>query len=103
MEGQHLSDTQTWTIIALLATTLISTMVLMTTMLNRTLKAAIGGLRGEMNARFDHVDFRFELVDKRFEQVDKRFAQVDKRFEQMDQRFDKLDKDVQFLDKRLPD
>jgi len=70
-------------------------MTLMTTLLTRTFNAAIGGLRGEMNARFEAVNTKF---DAKFDAVN---AKVDARFDAVDHRFEVLDGDIAALTKRV--
>ena len=45
------------------------------------LDAGFGGIRAEMNARFEQVDARFEQVNARFEQVDARFDGMEARMD----------------------
>ena len=58
------------------------------------LHSETGGLRAEMNARFETLDARFEAVDRRFDAVDAHFGTVDVRF-------DSLDRDVQSVVARV--
>lgn len=54
----------------------------------RDLFRVINDMRGEMNARFEHVDARFEHVDARFDAVDARFDAVDARFDAVETKID---------------
>ncbi len=45
--------------------------------LKNELKADIGGLRGEMNARFQAVDARFQAVDARFDAAHQALLRVE--------------------------
>lgn len=107
-----LNDAQTWTVIGVLAATLVSSMALIATLFTRTLKSEIGGLRtelraesgairAEMAAGFRAVDARFKTVDRRFEEIDRRFEQVDRRFDTMNHRMDGLDRDIRFMFSKL--
>ncbi len=77
------TEPQVWTMIAVMAAVFFGMMTLISTMFTRVVRSEIGGLRGEMNARFDTVDARFDAVDARFDAVNGRI--------------DNLDRDVQFL------
>ncbi|MGK2854789.1 MAG: hypothetical protein ACSLE3_11935 [Microbacteriaceae bacterium] len=92
-----LTEPQVWTLIAVFATIMVGTQTLLITgvrsqigSLRTELKADIGGLRGEMNARFERVDAQFERVDAQF-------AAVDARFDALTSKVDHLDRDVQLL------
>ncbi|MFT4211750.1 MAG: hypothetical protein QM626_07730 [Microbacterium sp.] len=83
------SEPQVWTLIGVFAAVMLGGMTLMTTLITRTTTVAVGGLREEMNARFDAVNARFDAVNARFDAVD--------------QRMDHLDRDVTFLMRRAWD
>lgn len=87
------TEPQVWTMIALMAAVFFGTMTLISTMFTRVVRSEIGGLRGEMNARFNAVDARFDTVDVRFEAVNARF-------DAMSDRIDNLDRDVHTLTER---
>lgn len=55
MEGMQMNDPQVWTLIGVFAAVMLGGMTLMTTMMSRVVRAEIGGLRNEMNGRFDGV------------------------------------------------
>lgn len=74
-----MNEPQVWTLIGVMAASFFGVMGLMSTMFTRVIRSEIGGLRNEMNARFDAVDQRFDSMDKRI---------------------DNLDQDVQYLMKR---
>ncbi len=85
-----LTEPQVWTLIAVFATIMVGTQTLLIAgvrsqigSLRTELKADIGGLRGEMNARFERVDAQF--------------AAVDARFDALTSKVDHLDRDVQLL------
>ena len=82
-----MTEAQTWAALAVLATALLGTITLVTTLMGRTITAQFAGLRGEMNARFDAVDTRFDTVDVRFAAVNARI--------------DNLDRDVQGLTQKV--
>ncbi|WP_308467858.1 hypothetical protein [Rathayibacter soli] len=83
--GVIMNEAQVWSVIGVLAATLISMVVGMSTLFLRTMKAnfdtmsarfetvgsEISGLRAEMNARFDAVGTRFDATDRRIEGVDR--------------------------------
>jgi len=50
--------------------------------------------RGEVNRRFDRVDWEFDKVDKRFDRVGKRFDKVDHELGRVSDRLDGLHKVV---------
>ena len=78
-----MTEPQVWTMIGLMAAVFFGTMTIISTMFTRVVRSEIGGLRGEMNARFETIDARFDAVDVRFDAVNGRI--------------DNLDRDVQFL------
>lgn len=78
-----MGEPQVWTMIGLIAAVFFGTMTLISTMFTRVVLSEIGGLRGEMNARFEAVNARFDTVDARFDAVNGRI--------------DNLDRDVQVL------
>ena len=84
-----MSDPIAWSLIALLATALLGGFPTVALLINRTMRESIGGLRAEMNARFETVDARmearFEAVDAR---IEARFEAVDARFETVQAHFD---------------
>ena len=65
------TEPQVWTMIGLMAGVFFGTMTLISTMFTRVLRTEIGGLRGEMNARFDSVEIRFNGVDARIDNLDR--------------------------------
>ncbi len=77
------TEPQVWTMIGLMAAVFFGTMTIISTMFTRVVRSEIGGLRGEMNARFETIDARFDAVDVRFDAVNGRI--------------DNLDRDVQVL------
>ncbi|QAY59013.1 hypothetical protein ET475_02725 [Microbacterium protaetiae] len=106
-----MTEPQTWALLGIFTTIMLGGMTLMTTLLTRTFNAAIGGLRGEMNARFEAVNAKFDAVnakfDAKFDAVDAKFdavnARIDHMQQKMDTRFETLDRDIAALTKRVMD
>ena len=67
----NVTEPQVWTMIGLMAGVFFGTMTLISTMFTRVVRSEIGGLRGEMNARFDAVEIRFNGVDARIDNLDR--------------------------------
>ncbi|MFT4220063.1 MAG: hypothetical protein QM611_06060 [Microbacterium sp.] len=70
-----MTEPQAWTLIGVFAAIMLGGMTLTTTLIMHTMRAEIGGLRGEMraevgglrgemNARFDAVDTRIDHLDR---------------------------------------
>jgi len=89
-----MNDPQIWTLIGVFAAIMLGGMTAMTTLILRATSSAIGGLRAEMNARFDTVEARFEAVDARFEAVNVRFDALEKQVAH-------LDRDVAAVTRRM--
>lgn len=64
-------EPQVWTMIALIAAVFFGTMTLISAMFTRVIRSEIGGLRGEMNARFETVNARFDAMNKRMNNLDR--------------------------------
>ena len=96
-----MNDPQIWTLIGVFAAIMLGGMTAMTTLILRATSSAIGGLRAEMNARFDTVEARFEAVDARFEAVDARFEAVNVRFDALEKQVAHLDRDVAAVTRRM--
>ena len=101
-----MNDVQVWSIIGVLAATIVSMMVGMFTLFGRTLtaqfaavNARIDGMSQTFEARIDaldtKVDARFDAVNVRFESIDRRFESIDRRFESMERRIENMDGDIQ--------
>jgi len=58
--------------------------------LQKEMREGFGGLRQEMDKRFERVDARFEKIDERFEKIDERFEKIDERFERLEQKISQL-------------
>jgi flagellar capping protein FliD len=100
------TEAQAWTVIGVLAATLISAIGLMARFGTNLVRESIGRVLDRIEAldqrvgeRFKGLDYRFEAIDQRFEAMDKRFEAMDKRFETMDRRFDTMDKRISALDR----
>lgn len=104
-----LNDAQTWTVIGVLAATLVSSMAFTATRFTRTLKSEIGGLRAEMRASIGGLRGEMETglgalraeTKAGFERVDARFEAVDARFDAVNHRIDGLDRDIQLVFTRV--
>jgi hypothetical protein len=68
----EVTEPQVWTLIGVFATALFGVLTLMSTMFLRVLRAEIGGLRGEMNAKFERVVSRFDHLDRDVQAVARR-------------------------------
>ncbi|MFT4231009.1 MAG: hypothetical protein QM602_12040 [Microbacterium sp.] len=66
-----MNEPQVWVLIGVFTTIMLGGMTLMTSLINRATAAAIGGLRAEMNARFDAVNARFDAVNDKIDHVDR--------------------------------
>jgi len=102
----ELNEPQIWTLIGVFAASTFGMCTLMSTMFVRmmnngfeSLRSEIGGLRTEVNVRFDAAQ---AVTDARFDRMQ---AATDARFDRMqaatDARFDHLDRDVQALVRRV--
>ncbi|MGM1017214.1 MAG: hypothetical protein ACQEW8_06730 [Actinomycetota bacterium] len=81
-----MNDAQIWTMIGAFIALMFGMLTVVSTLFVRILRTEIGGLRGEMTARFDAVNARFDAVNTRIDA--------------MSTRIDGLDRDVQALVKR---
>lgn len=68
-----MNDPQIWTLIGVFTAIMLGGMTLMTTMMTRVIRAEVGGLRGELNARFDTVEHKIETLDKEVATLATRF------------------------------
>lgn len=89
-----LSEPQVWTLIGVFSTILFGMFAATSGYFVRIMRSEIGGLRGEMNAKFERVDAQFERVDAQFERVDAQFERVY-------DRLNYLDRDVQALTRHV--
>ncbi len=58
------TEPQVWAMIGLMAAVFFGTMTIISTMFTRVVRSEIGGLRGEMNVRFDAVNGRIDNLDR---------------------------------------
>ena len=89
-----MDDPQIWTLIAAFSVALIGIPGMMAALINRTIRAEVGGLRESMTAKFDAVDAHFDVVTARFDVVTARFDTVDTKIGH-------LDRDVQALTRHV--
>ena len=104
----EVNDAQVWSVIGVLAATLVSMVVGMFALFTRTMKAQFG----RVDAQFGRVDAQFEAlraeltgfrgeVQAQFRAVDAQFKAVDARFEATNQRIDDIDRDIQVVFTRV--
>ena len=60
-----MNEPQVWTLIGVFAVALFGMLTLMSTMFLNVIKAEIGGLRAEMNAKFDVLDRDIQAIARR--------------------------------------
>ncbi len=72
------AEPQVWTLLGALIVALFGMLTLMSTLFTRVIRTEIGGLRREMDARFDRVDARFDGVNTRFDSVNIRIDSLDR-------------------------
>jgi hypothetical protein len=94
----EVSEAQIWTVIGVLAATMLSTFGLVAHFTTRLLQESIGRVLDQLDARFTALDHRFEGLDHRFEGLDHRFEAIDVKFEGLEAR---LTERVNALDARL--
>ena len=87
----ELNDAQIWTVVGVLAATLLSAFGLMAHFATRLLQESIGRVLDQ----FTMLDYRFEAIHQRFEAIDQRFKAIDQRFDALEvrvtERIDALD------------
>ncbi len=96
---------QIWTMIGAFTALMFGTLTVISTMFVRVLRSEIGGLRGEMNGRFDAVNARIdgEIGGLRGEmnglrgEIGGLRGEMNARFDTMNHRIDGLDRGVQAL------
>ena len=104
----ELNEAQIWTVIGVLAATLISTVGVMAHFGTRLLQESIGRVLERIDARFEALDYRFETIDARFgglearltERIDGLDARISARIDALDARIHVLDRDVQAIANR---
>ena len=73
-----MDDPQIWTLIAAFSVALVGIPGMMAALINRTIRAEVGGLRESMTAKFDAVDAHFDVVTTRFDTVDTKIGHLDR-------------------------
>lgn len=121
--GLTMNEPQIWTIIGVLAATMIGLITLITQLFMRQMTTQFEVLRSELGTKIDltaerldtritslstEMVLRFEQVDQRFEQVDRRLGNLELRVgtlegqvERLDRKVDDIDRDVQGIVKRV--
>jgi archaellum component FlaC len=74
-----------------------SVIVLVSVVLNWTIRDKFREQNRYMDARFDGIDARFDGVDQRFVAVDQRFDGVDQRFDRVEARIDRVEDRLEAL------
>lgn len=59
-----MTEPQVWTLIGVFAAAIFGMITVVSTLFVRVIRSEIGGLRGEMNARFEAIDRRFDYLDR---------------------------------------
>ncbi|HEY5224755.1 MAG TPA: hypothetical protein VIJ18_17120 [Microbacteriaceae bacterium] len=67
-----MTEPQVWTLIGVFATAVFGMITVVSTLFVRIIRSEIGGLRGEMAARFEAVDKRFDYLDRDVQALTKR-------------------------------
>ena len=78
------TEPQVWVLIGVFAAAMFGMIGIVTSSFNRTLTAAISGVRTEISGLRDVMDARFDAVDAKF-----------------DAKFDVLDRDIQALSRQV--
>ena len=65
------------------------------------LRREIGGLRADMEKRFDEVDRKFEEVDRKFEQVNRKFEEVHAELQTIRQRLTEVEQKLREVDRKF--
>lgn len=73
-----MNDAQIWTMIGCFTALMFGMLTVVSTLFVRVVRAEIGGLRGEMNARFDAVSTRIDGLDRDMQAVVKRSFGLDR-------------------------
>jgi hypothetical protein len=60
----HVTEPQVWTMIGVFTALMFGMLTIVSTLFVRVIRSEIGGLRGEMNARFDAVHARMDGLDR---------------------------------------
>lgn len=73
-----MDDAQIWTMIGAFTALMCGMLTVVSTLFVRVLRAEIGGLRGEMNARFDAVNTRIDGLDRDVQAIVRRTFGLDR-------------------------
>lgn len=88
---EPVNDPQIWTLIGVFTAVMLGAMTITTTMIMRSMSYAIGGLRGELNGRFDGL--RGEMLGLR--------GEMNARFDTVETKIEHLDRDVAALMRKV--
>ncbi|MGM7669069.1 hypothetical protein [Microbacterium sp. A93] len=66
-----LNDAQIWTMIGAFIALMFGMLTVVSTLFIRVVRTEIGGLRAEMNARFDAVNTRLDAMNGRMDGLDR--------------------------------
>ncbi|MFS0852924.1 hypothetical protein [Microbacterium sp. 179-I 3D4 NHS] len=73
-----MNDAQIWTMIGAFTALMFGMLTVVSTLFIRVVRAEIGGLRSEMNARFDAVTSRIDGLDRDVQAIVKRTFGLDR-------------------------
>lgn len=73
-----MNDAQIWTMIGAFIALMFGMLTVVSTLFVRVLRTEIGGLRAEMNARFDTVNARMDGLDRDVQALVKRTFGLDR-------------------------
>lgn len=73
-----MNDAQIWTMIGAFIALMFGMLTVVSTLFVRILRTEIGGLRGEINARFDAVNARMDGLDRDVQALVKRTFGLDR-------------------------
>ena len=73
-----MDDAQIWTMIGAFTALMFGMLTIVSTLFVRVVRAEIGGLRSEMNARFDAVNVRMDGLDRDVQALVKRTFGLDR-------------------------
>ena len=86
-----MTEPQVWVLIGVFAAAMFGMIGIVTSSFNRTLTAAIGGVRTEIGGVRTEISGLRDVMDARFDAVDAKF----------DAKFDVLDRDIQALSRQV--
>ncbi|MCC7128627.1 MAG: hypothetical protein IT192_07415 [Microbacteriaceae bacterium] len=73
-----MTEPQVWTLIGVFAAAFFGMLTIVSTLFVRVVRAEIGGLRNEINARFESVDRRFDGLDRDVQALMRREFGIDR-------------------------